>query len=331
MRSTEIEIIKIIEAASRVESMGLLVGPGDDCALVRPPEGEDLLLTKDCMVEGVHFSTDYFSPEAVGRRLAVANLSDIGASGGRSIWALLGLGFDPKRPISYYARLIDGLLGALKEDNVALAGGDTVASPRGIFLSLTLIGKTPQGRSISRKGARPGDVILSSGSLGGSHAGLLALTQKLTTSIPYPMMRCLKKLHICPQYPKGLGEALLEADCVTSAIDSSDGLAKDLRHIGEMSGVRCILYKEKIPIPRPARYLARIMGMRPYELALRGGEDFALIWTTPSERLKEARRIASSLGHRAFEIGRIEAGSGLFLEDSHGLQKEVLEYGYTHK
>ena len=311
--------------------MGLLVGPGDDCALVRPSAGQDLLLTKDCMVEGIHFSTDYFCPEAIGRRLAVSNLSDIGASGGRPKWALLGLGFDPRHSLSFYTRLLDGLLSELNKENVALAGGDTVASPVGIFLSLTLIGTTSRGKTLTRSGARPGDVLLSSGPLGGAYAGLLVLTQKCPTPLPYQIMRHLKMLHISPHYPRGLGATLFEADCATSAIDSSDGLAKDLRHIGEMSGVRCVLYKEKIPIPRPARYLARIIGMRAYELALKGGEDFTLIWTTPRERLKEARRIASSLGHRAFEIGRIEAGSGLFMEDSRGLQEEVMEHGFTHK
>lgn len=330
-KSTELTIISAIEEAAPQAGPGQLNRIGDDCAVLRPETGQDLVVTKDCMVEGVHFDLRYAGPRAVGVKLATSNLSDIGAGGASPRWALLAIGFKGKYPARFYRDFLAGLVSTLANHGVALVGGDTVSSPCRLFFCLTLLGTTPRGRCLSRAGARPGDVIFSSGPLGDSAAGLILLQRFKRKGIPYGIRRYLVKRHLYPTYPHLLGRALLEGRVASSAIDSSDGLAKDLMHISERSGVACIIRRSMLPLSRPARFVAALHGIKPCQLALRGGEDFTLIWTSPKDKSKRALEIASAILKRPpYEIGCIEPGRGVYIEDPSGRRRRVEEWGYVH-
>ena len=241
------------------------------------------------------------------------------------------MGFKGENPKSFYKEFLAGLISTLNHYGVPIVGGDTVSSPDSLFFCLTLMGTTSSGQWLSREGARPGDLIFCSGPLGDSMAGLLLLKGRRHRPCTFRFKRYLIKRHLYPNYPHGLGSALLDAQVASSAIDASDGLSKDLRHISERSGVACIIRGSTLPISRPAHHVALMHGMRDHDLVLKGGEDFVLIWTTPKAKLQEARRVASSiLGHPPYEIGYVEEGQGLYLEDSSGQRHMVKESGYVH-
>jgi len=333
-RSTELKLIEIIkkEVSSETTLTSVITDIGDDCVILRPTKETDLVVTKDCMVEGVHFDLSYTSPYFIGRKLATSNLSDIGAAGGRPLWALLGLGFRSDFSTAFYQSFFKGLLTSLKREGVGLVGGDTVSAKERLFFSLTLIGEVPKGKFLSRAKARPGDRIFVSGPLGDSQGGLFLLQNRIKPPIPRNPLKYLIKSHLDPSYPIGLGRRLLEFDLASSSIDVSDGLSTDLWHICERSKVRCIIDESAIPISRSLRLLSKAVHVRPLDFAISGGEDFEIIWTTPAHKAQEVKKVASKLLKRPpYEIGYVEEGKGVFLKDSRGKLREIGRLGYEHR
>ena len=290
---------------------GVLVGPGDDCAVLgsRPP-GRSLLLKTDAVVEGIHF-LPATEPERVGHKALARCLSDIAAMAGRPIAALVTLGlpkdFDPARIEKIYA----GMNSLARRHDVAIVGGETTSNPERLWLSITVLGDVAAGKSVLRSGAKDGDALFVTGELGGSLAG--------------------KHLDFEPR----LAEArwLAENFSVHSMIDLSDGLAGDLRHLMRRSGVGAELLARAIPISRDARTRARAESPAkpPLLAALTDGEDYELLFTAASHDavplLDAWRRQFPQI--RLSCIGRITAAPGLKLRDERGV-RSLEDHGYVH-
>ena len=321
---------------------GSFEGMGDDCAVLGglAEPGHRLAVTTDTMVEGVHFSMDYFTPWFLGRKLAAVNLSDMAGQGAIPQWAFLNLAL-PERYrqeledfISPFATGLCSMLGAY---GAILAGGDTVSSPGELVLSLTLMGELPEGTWLSREGASPGDFIYCSGPLGEAAAGLAVLSRPecrflVRGGVSRMVLNRLKRRHLEPLPRVELGRLLVRENLASAGMDMSDGLATDLAHLCRMSGTGAEVREQSIPVSRALRVVCRecpSMG-NPLNLAIGGGEDFELLWTVPpARRLSMEAKVVSLTGRPPFNIGVITEGDGVWLSGRYG-RREITFMGYEH-
>jgi len=288
-------------------NQNVLVGPGDDCAVLDLGAPDKLILFKtDAVVEGVHFTKDT-PPEKIGCKALARCLSDIAAMAGTPTAALVTLGLPEKFEPEFVGGIYDGLNALAKQHNVAIVGGETTTNPGRIFISIALLGTVARGKQVLRSGAKTGDAIFVTGELGGSLAG--------------------RHLEFEPR----LAEArwLAEHFSIHAMIDLSDGLAGDLRHILKASGVGAELLKDAIPISRAAKSRAR--EKPPFAAALTDGEDFELLFTVASG---EAVKLLDAWKKKFPKlklscIGKIVAGDGIILRDKTGAQK-LDTHGYVH-
>jgi thiamine-monophosphate kinase len=294
---------------------GMIVGPGDDAAVVRPPRGSRLLLTTDLLAEGVHFRRAWASPADLGWKLAAVNVSDIAAMGGRPLWALLSLALPPDLEAGFATGLRRGLRAAAHRFDFVIAGGDTCASGGGIFLSLTLVGAAG-ARVLGRDGAARGDLIWVTGHLGASALGLAALERSGACSRPAPLRTCIRR-HLRPEPRLAFGAALARTGLATAAMDVSDGLSRDLARLCASSGVGAEVSALAVPVLPATVRAARVLGRDPLEAALHGGEEYELLF---SANPREARRIAAlgrRLGLPVAAIGRVTTRrTGVTLNDA---------------
>ena len=277
-------------AVGRGRNDGLRLGIGDDCALLAPGRGEELAVTTDLSIAGRHFRLDWHQPEAVGHRALARGLSDLAAMGARPLAAFLSLGLPQTltlaasgrrragtASIPWFQRFLAGLLALAEEHSTPLAGGDLAESPLAVA-DIVLVGAVPRGCALLRSGARPGDRLYVTGTLGGAAAGLarlagLAGAHPGSTTPP----RIPKKLeaelaaHLYPRPRVAQGLWLRRHGLVSAALDVSDGLSTDLAHLCEESGVAAEVDAALLPI-HPAATL---------DQALDGGEDYELLFTAP--------------------------------------------------
>ncbi len=277
----------------------VLLGPGDDAAVVAAPDGR-VVATTDVLVEGVHFRRDWSTAYDVGRKAAAANLADVAAMGATGSALLVGLAAPADLPVAWALQLADGLRDEGALVGAVVVGGDTVRAEQ-VVVSVTALGDLQGRRPVSRAGARVGDVVVVAGRLGGSAAGLALLTAGRRTG---PLV----DVHRRPEPPYALGPALADSGA-TAMCDVSDGLVADLGHVCEASGVGMEL--DVAAVPRPDG----VSGQQ----ALHGGEDHALVATVPPG----AAAGLAELGVVA--VGRVRAGSGV--RDSGG---RPLTGGWEH-
>jgi len=289
----------------------VIVGPGDDCAVLEAGAPDRHLLFKtDAVVEGVHF-TAATPPEKIGRKALARCLSDVAAMAGTPEAAVVTLGLPRDYSVERMAQIYAGMNELARAHGVAIVGGETTTSPERLFLSVALLGHVPKGRAVLRSGARAGDALFVTGELGGSLAG--------------------KHLDFEPR----LAEArwLAEHFAPHAMIDLSDGLAGDLRHILRASGVGAELGTDNIPASRAAKQAARDSSSAkpPLLAALTDGEDFELLFAVAAReavRLKDAWRRAFP-GLRLTCVGKVTAEPGLRLRDKFGA-RPFTGGGYEH-
>jgi len=294
----------------------VLAGIGDDCAVLRLRPGHDTLVTTDFSLEGIHFRRDWHPAELVGRRCLTRGLSDIAATGGEPMAAFLSLALPRSLPQAWVTDFVRGLLNLANEYRVTLAGGDTAESPDGILADIIVIGSVPKGKVVMRSGARPGDRIYVSGELGGSAAAVVAMRRgKRAKPRDYPR-------HFYPEPRVELGRILGEKGLAGAMIDLSDGLSTDLAHICQESGVGAEIESSLIPrarVGRPAREVS-------LDLALHGGEDYELLFTSP--RGKHVPR--QIVGVSVTLVGSITRGRNIFLRNVAGKRSELIPRGWEH-
>ena len=297
----------------------LVTGIGDDCAVLRLPGrgGSECLVTTDFTLEGIHFRREWHAAESVGHRTLARGLSDMAAMGGEPVAAFLSLALPRDLPQAWVNRFLRGLMRLAKKHRVALAGGDTAESPWGVLADIIVVGTAPAGKAVLRSGARPGDRILVSGELGGSAAAVAEMRSKPKKMDPRSYLR-----HFYPEPRIELGRILREKGLATAMIDVSDGLSTDLAHICEESGVGAEIASALIPLAR--------VGKRGHEvsldLALHGGEDYELLFTSP-----RGKRIPAQIaGVPLTEIGCITRRRKVFLFNQHGVGYELVPRGWEH-
>lgn len=273
------EVRAIARLARRLAARrDVVTGIGDDCAVVRldPAAGPDLLLTSDPVIEGVHFSPG--TPfQAVGHKAVGRVLSDIAAMGGEPRWALLDVVARPDMDVAALDALYRGASALARAFNLSIVGGDLARGSR-FEVHAFAAGVAPRGAAILRSGARPGDILMVTGALGGSRSG--------------------RHLRFLPRVREGR----FLRRWATAMIDLSDGLATDLRHLLDQSGVGARLEAAAIPVSAAAR---RLRDRRsPLDHALRDGEDFELLFTVPSRK----RRAFLAAWRKAFDLSCTSIG-----------------------
>jgi thiamine-monophosphate kinase len=311
---------------SRGSRAAVMAGIGDDCAVLRPPPGHEILVTTDFTLEGIHFRREWHAPEVVGHRCLTRGLSDIAAMGGQPLAAFLSLALPRDLPQAWVRRFIRGLIELGNQYGAPLAGGDTAESPNGILADIVVVGSVPKGKAVLRSGARPGDRIYVSGELGGSAAALQAMREEMQgkrgKGPSANFMRGYAR-HFYPEPRIELGRILRQKGLASAMIDLSDGLSTDLAHICEESGVGADISADLIPrakFGKPAREVS-------HELALHGGEDYELIFTAPP-----GKRLSSPMaGVAVTQIGVITRAKGaIFLVDSECVYRRLRPQGWEH-
>jgi thiamine-monophosphate kinase len=274
----EFGLIARLRARLAASSPGLVRGIGDDAAVLAPTPGFALLATADALIEEVHFSLRLSPPRAIGYRAMISNLSDIAAMGGIPRAALVCLGLPPRTKLEVVDALYEGLQAAAAAAAAAIVGGDTVRSPAGLVLAVTVLGEVERERCVSRAGARPGDRLWVSGPLGGSAAGLAWLQRGGGREGVSDAIRDAVACHEAPAARLALGRALALDGMARAMLDVSDGLGGDARRIAEESGVGVRIEAARVPVHPGADEVARRAGGDPLRWALSGGEDYELLF-----------------------------------------------------
>lgn len=311
-------VIARIRRAFGEKRADILLGIGDDAALVRGPER--LLLTTDILVEDEDFLLADHPPRRLGRKALNVNLSDIAAMGGRPLHALVALAMPGDIEAAWLRQFVEGIRSAAREAGVALVGGDLSQSGK-VMIAVTVTGEARL--PVRRGGARPGDAIYVSGTLGDAAGGLRLIEKGGSRGVARPV-RPLVDAFLDPVPRLKLGAALAGGQLASAMIDLSDGLSVDLAHICEESGVGAEVEAERIPISAALKHFAR----DPLDMALNGGEDFELLFTVRPARRAAVEALARR--HGLTRIGTVMPGRRIYLVAPGGRKRPLRPGGFEH-
>lgn len=298
------------------------LGLKDDAAFLTPPPGCDLVLTKDALVEGVHFRSED-APELIAKKLGRVNLSDLAAKGAKPLGFLLATAFPSVMTEDWIAGFAEGLRADQEVFGWELLGGDTVSTPGPLTLSLTAIGSVPKGQMLLRSGASAGDLLFVTGTIGDSYLGLEALE----SGLPGDHSGQLAERYLCPNPRVGVGQAL--HGVASACVDVSDGLVADLEHLAEASGLKAELELGKVPLSVAAGELVAEGRVLRTEL-ITGGDDYELCFAAPSSARESLAAISTPEGVEITEIGRLASGSGVQVLNDEGAIVPIKSKGYDH-
>jgi thiamine-monophosphate kinase len=298
------------------------LGVGDDCALLTPAPGMQLCITSDMLVEGRHFLSSV-APQRLGHKALAVNLSDLAACGAEPLAFTLALSL-PRADEAFLAGFAAGLWALAERHGIELVGGDTTAGP--LNLCITALGQVPAGTALLRSGARPGDALWVSGTLGDARAALEVFRgNPALQGLAAGGFEQLRRAMELPEPRVALGQRL--RGIASAAIDVSDGLLGDLGHVLRRSGVGARL--ELPALPRSAA-----LGALPEDLQreclLHGGDDYELLFTAPASQDDAVRAAGRAAGVPVTQIGRIEPGSALLVVDAAGQVLPVAARGFDH-
>jgi len=319
----------------------VLVGPGDDAAVIRPERGALDVLTTDALVEGVHFDRRFVPPDAIGHRALAVNISDLAAMGAAPRAALLSLVLPDQLEVAVVDALVDGLLALAKRHRVAVIGGNITRSPRPgsgqalgpMMIDVTAIGSVKPRRILTRAGARPGDEVFVTGTIGGAAVGLSILQSGADLSGPLARgpegSAPLQEKYLRPEPRVRAGLLLGRNRAASACIDLSDGLADGLRQIAAASGVGITVDEAAIPLADGVAEFYRSRGTDAWCAALAGGDDYELLFTARPAwrgRLKAVRSQAGDLP--ITKIGVVTRETRLILRTASG--DRDLPAGFEH-
>jgi thiamine-monophosphate kinase len=301
-----------LSAKARGRHAILTLGIGDDCAVLRPRSGEELVVTTDLSLENVHFRRGWHPPQSVGHRCLARGLSDLAAMGARPEAAFLSLALPGRLTGSWMEGFLDGLMALAEQQGVLLAGGDMAKSPT-VVADIVLLGSVPRGTALLRSGAAAGDLIYVTGALGGSAAELAALSRR---PAKFRGAETAGHPHLYPEPRLAAGRKLLRL--ATAAIDVSDGLSTDLAHLCEESGLAAEVDAEAVPVDARASL----------EQALHGGEDYEILFTASAK----TQLPAQLAGVAVHAIGRMKKrGRGPLVElHDGGVRSALAAGGWEH-
>ncbi len=313
MKLSDIGEFGLIDRIGRALGEGLpdgVTGIGDDCAVIPASGTECLLVTTDMLVEGTHFLIGSISPRDLGHKSLAVNLSDIAAMGGRPDWAFVSLAVPPETPLMFLDGFYAGLRALARRNGVAILGGDTTRSPRGLVISITVTGSADRRRIKFRSGARPGDIVALTGNIGDSAAGLRIILSDMPHDLEAD--RLIRK-HNRPEPHLAQGAWLAGRREVGAMMDVSDGLDSDIRRIMERSACGADIHLDKLPVSTSLIRRSAAMGLDPLEIAAAGGEDYCLLVTIkPDGYARVSKGFEKTLGSPLHPIGAVtSASSGL--------------------
>ena len=305
---------------------------GDDCAVYSGPASKYQLISTDALVENIHFKFSTISPEQLGQKVIAVNISDIAAMGGTPTRVLITLGISKKVSTSFLNKLYNGIHKICTLYDIELFGGDTVSSPKSFFINVTIIGEAKRGKLFTRNGAKKGDLIFTTGTLGDSSLGFKISSNK-NLKCAQKAKKYLIKKHCIPIPRLKESQLLVRSNCkVTSMIDISDGLVQDLQHICKQSGTGAVIYEKKLPKSLEFLNVCRDNRLNSLSFILEGGEDYELLFTLPSDGVKKLARQFEKAKALVTHIGEItESASKVSLLRQNG-KREILRQlsGFNH-
>jgi thiamine-monophosphate kinase len=309
----EFDLIRALKRRYASSGAGIVRGIGDDAAVIASGRHRHDLFTTDLLAEGIHFERRTAAFTDIGFRAATANLSDIAAMGGIPKYVLVSLAMPRDATGRQVKQFYDGVMAACRPHRVRLIGGDTSASKGGWFVNIVLIGSSNSGRLLLRSGARAGHDLYVTGTLGDSRAGLHILQRTRSgadaRSLTAADRRFLIQRHLRPSARVREGRWLSEANWATAAIDVSDGLSGDLRHLCESSGVGAIVELAALPISPACRRYALCLKQNPERFALAGGEDYELLFTVPARQRVPFERASAKQRLCVRRVGRVTSAA----------------------
>jgi thiamine-monophosphate kinase len=321
----ELGLIKRIRKWTAASDPSVIQSIGDDVAVIETAD-KALLVTTDILIEGVHFNRSWIDPYRLGKKALAVNLSDIAAMGGTPKYFLISLGLPKGLSLSFISSFYRGLKEEARRFCVDLLGGDTSLSQK-IVINICLLGEERKKDLLFRRGARVGDDLFVSGTLGDAALGLKIFQKKGFMGGP----KGLFERQLSPRPRIQLGQAIAKRRCATAMIDVSDGLLIDTTHLLEESGVGARIWEERIPLSRLYRKWIHFYSKGLYQMALCGGEDYELLFTAPPETRKKISSLVRSLGTSITRIGEIlpqKEGLQIIRED--GGKYSPTRLGFEH-
>lgn len=307
----KIKASKLNKAINKTDSRSV-IGIGDDCAVLPKDERTDLVVTTDLLIENVDFRLKWSKPEFIGHKALAVSLSDIAAMGAKPVWAMLSIGIPGKIwKTDFVEKFYDGWFALAAKYGIKLVGGDVSKTPDTIVIDSIAAGETAKGKAVLRSGAKPGDLIFVTGSLGGAAFGL----QRLEAGEKYedsPFQNELLR-QLAPNPQTETGRIIGENNLATAMIDLSDGLSSDLAHLCRASGVGAKIYSEKVPVDENIKKFTtrnrkfanshKLKNEYTEEMnfALNGGEDFELLFTVNPKKISALEK---ALKNRFFFLHR---------------------------
>ncbi|MBC8019435.1 MAG: thiamine-phosphate kinase [Verrucomicrobia bacterium] len=328
---------------------GVITGIGDDAAVTALTSGMQLLTSTDMLLEDVHFCRSWHDPYRLGRKSLAVNISDIASMGGIPRWALLSLAIPVDLPLDFLDLFTAGFLSMATEHGVSLVGGDTCSSGSGLVISVTIMGEQFSEHILRRAGARPGDEIWVTGTLGDAALGLKLLEGGFDSAQPpdtsllagntQPSSCSLsgveendfliaRLLDPTPRISAGL--ALAMSGLVTAMIDVSDGILSDFGHIAEMSGAGGTIQLEKLPLSDAFMAATRSSSPFPHHLVLSGGEDYELCFTALPAYREKIAGIMKNCGVHAAPVGIVTSSKVVVVVNTDGSRYNVTNSGFNH-
>jgi thiamine-monophosphate kinase len=303
----------------------LRLGIGDDAAILTPLRGKECVVSCDFFLEGIHFLEHSHPPQSVGYKSLARAASDLAAMGAEPRYFLLSLALPANKTHTWLDQFLAGMRRAARALGLHLVGGDTSRN-RTVAISITVIGNVTAGGAVYRSGARPGDLLYVSGTLGAAQLGLELILRKLDRG---PGRRELLVPHLYPSVRVRLGSWLARNRIASAMMDISDGLSTDLARMCAQSRVGARVFADQVPSVKIPASIQRLTGMqrvRAEDLALHGGEDYELLFAVPPRRAARLRRAPGT--RRITQIGEITRGRRVLLIDAAGVAKPLEPKGW---
>lgn len=307
----------------------VITGIGDDAAVTVTGQGMQLLTSTDMLLEDVHFRRRWHDPYRLGRKSLAVNISDIAAMGAIPRWALLSLAMPSDLPLNFLDDFTRGFLSMAGEHGVTLIGGDTCSSRSGLVISVTVMGEQLPALILRRSGARPGDDVWVTGTLGDAAMGLKLLEDDGLTQAGEGMdFLVSRQLDPTPRSAAGL--ALAGSGLVTAMIDISDGILADFGHIAEMSGVGATLRLNDLPVSVPFRTAVRAFPQFPHHLVLSGGEDYELCFTAAPIHREKITELLKKCSLAGMPVGIVTSSPEVQVLGADGASFLPKKQGFNH-
>lgn len=307
----------------------IVLGIGDDAALLDLGGPQLVAVTTDAMLQDRHFRLEWLAAGEIGWRAAAGALSDIAAMGATPVSVFCTVALPPDTDVTWGEALLDGIERSADDVGATLTGGDVIAGER-VLVDIMVLGQVPRGQQLTRDGAAPGQLLAVTGALGGAAAAVAALSERGPEALAAEELTEVRRRFTHPRARVDAGRAIAASGLARAAIDLSDGLVQDAGHIAERSGVRAVIEARRVPMVDGCDALAEELSADALTWALAGGEDFELLIALPDEHAEALAQLPEVAAVGLTIVGRIEAGSGAVALGADGSPLDLPRSGWDH-